>query len=228
MFSRTPDSFGCLWRSSSRLWGEVCSPRSTYAVRAVGTALALIPLSLVLVADLLGEQRHELFLCRMKPRLSGLEPCAAFPVLLVPRIIAVLESVDFRHALHALWLVWGWILLLPALSLFANATHVFLRLVELVYGRPNLLVSLLGSVVHQSSPGHRLPRLRCSAPPPRGHPTPRTGPRARAGPSSRLSGALQAEGVGSKPTQKENGGLGKALQARALGQLAFISSRRRI
>src|SRR5919112_2150191 len=159
MFSRTPDSFGCLWRSSSRLWGEVCSPGSTYAVRAVGTALALIPLSLVFVADLLGEQRHELFLCRMKPRLGFLEPCAAFPVLLVPRIIAVLESVDLRHTPYALRLVWGWILLLPALPLFANATHVFLRLVKLVYGRPNLLVPLLGFVIHRPSPGHRRFRL---------------------------------------------------------------------
>src|SRR5919107_44635 len=112
----------------------------------------------------------------MKPRLGGLEPCAAFPVLLVPRIIAVLESVDLRHAPYALGLVWGWILLLPALPLFANATHVFARLVKLVYGRPNLLVSLLGSVIHQPSPGHRRPRLRCSARPPRDHPTPRTGP----------------------------------------------------
>src|ERR671917_1811023 len=88
----------------------------------------------------------------MKPRLGFLEPLAAFPVLLVPRIIAVLESVDLRHAPYALRLVWGWILLLPALPLFANAAHVFARLVKLVNGRPNLLVSLLGSVIHRASP----------------------------------------------------------------------------
>src|ERR671917_106518 len=104
----------------------------------------------------------------MKPRLGLLEPLAAFPVLLVPRIIAVLESVDLRHAPYALRLVWGWILLLPALPLFANATHVFVRLVELVYGRPNLLVSPLGFVVHRPSPGHRRFRVLPSAPNPRG------------------------------------------------------------
>src|SRR5918993_4406343 len=141
-------------KPSSRLGGEVCSLGSAYAVRAEGSALALIPLPLVFVADLLGEQRHEIFLCCMKPRLGFLEPCAAFPVLLVPRIIAVLESVDLRHAPYALRLVWGWILLLPALPLFANATHVFLRLVKLVYGRPNLLVSLLGFVIHYLSALH--------------------------------------------------------------------------
>src|SRR5919107_4945790 len=172
MFSRTPDSFGCLWRSSSRLWGEVCSPESAFAVRAEGTALALIPLSLVFVADLLGEQRHELFLCCMKPRLGFLEQLAAFPVLLVPRFISVLESVELRHTFYAVGLGWGWILLLPALPLFANATYVFVRLAKLVYGRSNLLVSLLGFLIHRPSPGHRrfcilpyviTPRVACAA-----------------------------------------------------------------
>src|SRR5215210_634877 len=65
---------------SSHVWGGVCSPDSAYAVCAVGTALALISLSLVFVADLLGEQRHELFLCCMKPRLRFFEQRAAFPV----------------------------------------------------------------------------------------------------------------------------------------------------
>src|SRR5215217_1861634 len=152
--SRMPDSFGCLWRPSSRVWGEVCSPDSAYVIYSVGIALALISLALVFVADLLWEQRHELPLCCVQSRLGLLESLAALPVQLGPRFVSALELIDLCHPLHRLGFFRGWIFLLPVLPLFANATYVFLRLVKLVYGRPNLLVSLLGFVIHRSSPGH--------------------------------------------------------------------------
>src|SRR5215218_11352780 len=91
----------------------------------------------------------------MQLRLGLLESLAAFPVLFVPCFISALKLIDLCHPLYRLRLFRGWIFLLPALPLFANATYVFLCLLKLVYACSNFHIALRGSTIHWPSPGHQ-------------------------------------------------------------------------
>src|SRR5215213_6461322 len=91
----------------------------------------------------------------MQSRLGLLESLAAFPVLLVPCFISALKLIDLCHPLYRLRLFRGWIFLLPALPLFANASYVFLCLLKIVYACSNFHIALRGSTIHWPSPGHQ-------------------------------------------------------------------------
>src|SRR5215210_8825197 len=88
----------------------------------------------------------------MQPRLGLLKAPAAFQVKFVPRFISELKLFDLRHSLYTLRLFRGWVFLLPELPLFANTTYVFVCLVNVVYGRSNLHVSLRRFTMHLPSP----------------------------------------------------------------------------